>query len=66
MIRHNETYPIDKTMIPPLRDKFPRLFTIATTIFGRENLLALLIALILIAIYITTAADAPIWLYQGF
>jgi len=35
-------------------------------IFSRENLLALVIALLLIAIYITTAADAPRWVYQGF
>jgi hypothetical protein len=35
-------------------------------VFSRENLLALLIALLLIAIYIATAADAPLWVYQGF
>jgi preprotein translocase subunit SecF len=35
-------------------------------IFSRENLLALVIALLLIAIFITTAADAPRWVYQGF
>ncbi len=53
-------------MIAALRDKFPQLFAILAAIFSKENLLALLIALILIAIYITTATDAPVWLYQGF
>lgn len=36
------------------------------SIFNRENLLALAIALLLIAIYIATAADSPLWVYQGF
>jgi len=53
-------------MIAELRDKFPQFFTVLAAIFSLENILALIIALILIAIYITTAADAPIWLYQGF
>lgn len=53
-------------MITELREKFPKLFTLLADIFSRENLLALIIALILIAIYIATAADAPTWLYQGF
>lgn len=53
-------------MISELRDKYPGLFSLLSTIFSRENVLALIIALILIAIYITTAADTPIWLYQGF
>lgn len=53
-------------MLSQFRDNFPRLYNLITAIFSRENLLALVIALILIAIFITTAADAPIWLYQGF
>lgn len=53
-------------MLAAFRDNFPRLYSLISTIFSRENILALVIALILIAIYITTAADAPIWLYQGF
>lgn len=32
----------------------------------RENLLALLLCLILIAIIIATADLAPLWIYQGF
>jgi hypothetical protein len=35
-------------------------------VLSKENLLALVLALILIAIYITTASDAPVWIYQGF
>jgi len=35
-------------------------------IFSRENLYALLICLILIAILILTADQSPQWIYQGF
>ncbi len=35
-------------------------------IFSRENLLALLVCLILIALVIFTADSAPLWIYQGF
>jgi hypothetical protein len=35
-------------------------------IFSRENLYALLLCLILIAILILTADQAPQWIYQGF
>ena len=53
-------------MISELKGKYPGLYNFLSRLFSWENLLALIIALILIAIYITTAADAPIWLYQGF
>ncbi|MGA7193168.1 MAG: hypothetical protein WBW94_06005 [Anaerolineales bacterium] len=35
-------------------------------IFTRENMLALLLALILIALVIFTADTTPTWIYQGF
>jgi hypothetical protein len=35
-------------------------------IFSRENLYALLLCLILIAIVILTADQSPQWIYQGF
>ncbi len=35
-------------------------------IFNRENLLALLLALLLIAIIIFTSDTSPAWIYQGF
>jgi hypothetical protein len=35
-------------------------------IFNRENLLALLLALILLALLIFTADTSPTWIYQGF
>jgi hypothetical protein len=35
-------------------------------IFSPENLYALLLCLILIAILILTADQAPEWIYQGF
>lgn len=35
-------------------------------IFSRENLYALLLCLILIAILVMTTSQAPVWIYQGF
>jgi hypothetical protein len=35
-------------------------------LFTRENLLALLLCLILIALVIFTADTSPTWIYQGF
>ncbi len=37
-----------------------------STIFSRENLLALLLALIVIALVVFTADVTPEWIYQGF
>jgi hypothetical protein len=39
---------------------------ICHAIFNRENFLALLLALILIALVIFTADTSPTWIYQGF
>ncbi len=35
-------------------------------LFTRENLLAILLCLILIALVIFTASTSPTWIYQGF
>jgi len=35
-------------------------------IFTRENILALLLCLILIALVVFTADSSPTWIYQGF
>ena len=35
-------------------------------LFTRENLLALAVCLILIAILVLTADSSPQWIYQGF
>jgi len=35
-------------------------------LFSRENFLALLLCLILIALVIVTADQSPQWIYQGF
>ena len=35
-------------------------------LFSRENLLAFVLALIMIALVIATADSAPTWIYQGF
>jgi hypothetical protein len=39
---------------------------IRDAIFTRENFLALMLALILIALVIFTADTSPTWIYQGF
>jgi hypothetical protein len=39
---------------------------LAQILFTRENLLALLLCLILIALIIFTADTSPTWIYQGF
>ena len=39
---------------------------LARRIFNRENLYALLLCLVLIAILVLTASQAPQWIYQGF
>jgi hypothetical protein len=36
------------------------------SLFTKENLLALLLCLILIALVIFTADTSPTWIYQGF
>ena len=35
-------------------------------LFSRENMYALLLCLIIIAVLILTADQAPQWIYQGF
>lgn len=35
-------------------------------LFSRENLWALALALILIALVVFTADSTPLWIYQGF
>lgn len=39
---------------------------ITEILFTRENLLALLLCLILIALVIFTTDTSPTWIYQGF
>ena len=39
---------------------------ILQSLFTRENLLAFALALIMIALVICTADNAPTWIYQGF
>lgn len=39
---------------------------LVSTIFTRENWLALVLALILVALVIFTADTSPTWIYQGF
>ena len=38
----------------------------AERLFTRENLMAVLLCLILIALVIFTADSSPTWIYQGF
>lgn len=39
---------------------------LGSMLFNKENLLAFALGLILIALFITTADDSPVWIYQGF
>jgi hypothetical protein len=39
---------------------------ISRLLFTRENLMAILLCLILIALVIFTADTSPTWIYQGF
>jgi hypothetical protein len=39
---------------------------ISKAIFNRENFLALMLALILVALVIFTIDTSPTWIYQGF
>ena len=39
---------------------------ILSILFSRENVLAILLCLILIALVILTADTSPTWIYQGF
>lgn len=39
---------------------------IYSLIFSRENMLALVLALIVIALVVFTADTTPDWIYQGF
>ena len=39
---------------------------VVRVIFSRENVLAILLCLILIALVIFTADTSPTWIYQGF
>jgi hypothetical protein len=39
---------------------------ILAAVFNRENFLALMLALILIALVIFTTDTTPTWIYQGF
>jgi len=36
------------------------------SVFSRENLVALLLCLLIIALVIVSADSAPQWIYQGF
>jgi hypothetical protein len=38
----------------------------AASVFSRENFLALMLALILVALVIFTSDTTPTWIYQGF
>jgi hypothetical protein len=35
-------------------------------IFSRQNLYALILCLVVLAVIIMTADSAPLWIYQGF
>ncbi len=64
-----EKKPMNEQSPNPNPNEAPSITTSPTLlqrIFTRENLIALAICLILIALLIATADTAPQWIYQGF
>jgi hypothetical protein len=43
-----------------------RLYEVMRRLFSQENLWALALALMLVALVIFTADSTPLWIYQGF
>lgn len=43
-----------------------RIRIIARAFGTRENALALLLSLLIMMLLVSTASDAPTWIYQGF
>lgn len=43
-----------------------KVMNMLQTIFSKENLYALVLCLVILAIIIMTADQAPQWIYQGF
>lgn len=43
-----------------------RTLSLLHRLFSRENLWALILCLIVIAVIILTAGSQPLWIYQGF
>ncbi len=52
--------------LPAHGDEIKDMKKLYQAVFTRENLLALLLALILLALAIFTAETSPTWIYQGF
>ncbi len=48
------------------RPEQPLWKRLASRLFSRENMLALLLALLLLAILIFASDTTPTWIYQGF
>jgi hypothetical protein len=45
---------------------YVRLYEVIKRVFSKENLWALALALMLVALVIFTADSSPLWIYQGF
>lgn len=43
-----------------------RLYEVIRKLFNKENLWALALALMLVALLVFTADSTPLWIYQGF
>jgi hypothetical protein len=56
----------DNASSPGLNPAGSPMKKIAELLFTRENLFALLLCLILMALVIFTADTSPTWIYQGF
>jgi hypothetical protein len=49
-----------------MNEKTPETLSWRARLFSRENLIAALLCLILLAIVVLTSDTAPQWIYQGF
>ena len=45
---------------------YVRLYEVIKRLFSKENLWALALAMMLVALFIFTADSTPLWIYQGF
>lgn len=46
--------------------RLPLIYSLLRHIFNKENYYALLLTLIILALYLLTADSSPVWIYQGF
>jgi hypothetical protein len=56
----------DEILTPVNPDRKPYEVPMRRRVLTRENVIALILCLIVIAVIVMTADQAPLWIYQGF